>query len=161
MEVQILSAPYSLKGRGRALPKAQKAKVLNHMVKRATSAAGTGDTETRPIVRRRRRRTTVDFVAQTTLLTNSLLASRAARGVMSGATHDEIVAVVTWARGIHEEDAAMRQLKTRPRRAKAEISAERIARYDVAKALLDGVTAGSVAVDISDGKVYFRSCEGA
>lgn len=50
----------------------------------------------------------------------------------------------------------MRQLKTRPRRAKAEISAERIAKFDVNKATLDGVLAGQIGIDVDDeGNIVF------
>jgi hypothetical protein len=74
----------------------------------------------------------------------------------AGASQSAIIAVIEWARGVHDEDAALRQLKTRPRRAKAEISAERIAKFDVNKALLDGVLAGSVGINVDDdGNILF------
>ncbi|MGC4046035.1 MAG: hypothetical protein QM758_19770 [Armatimonas sp.] len=124
------------------------------MARRSTAAAATAETEVKPVVRRRRRRTTVDHAAQTSILVSALLKSRAE----SGAAQSAIISVIEWARGVHEEDAAMRQLKTRPRRAKAEISAERVAKFDVNKALLDGVLAGTVGINVDDeGNIIFLS----
>jgi len=122
------------------------------MARRSTAAAATAETEVKPVVRRRRRRTTVDHAAQTAILVNALLKSRGE----SGAAQSAIISVIEWARNVHEEDAAMRQLKTRPRRAKAEISGERVAKFDVNKALLDGVLAGQVGINIDeDGNIVF------
>ena len=108
----------------------------------------------KPIVRRRRRRTVIDHAAQTAVLVTALLKSRGGKGAPQSA----LIAIVEWARAVHEEDTTLRQLKTRPRRAKAEISAERIAKFDVNKALLDGVLAGQVGIDVDDeGNIVFLS----
>ncbi len=117
------------------------------MARRTTTAAApAADGEVKAPIRRRRRRTTIDHAAQTAILVGALLKARGE----SGASQSAIITVVEWARGVHEEDATLRQLKTRPRRAKAEISAERIAKFDVNKALLDGVLGGTVGINVDD-----------
>ena len=86
------------------------------------------------------------------ILVASLLKSRGGKGAPQSA----LITIVEWSREVHEEDTAMRQLKTRPRRAKAEISAERIAKFDVNKATLDGVLAGQIGIDVDDeGNIVF------
>ena len=123
------------------------------MARRATTAAPAADMdEAKPIVRRRRRRTVIDHSGQAVILVNSLLKSRNGKGAPQSA----LFSVMEWSRGVHEEDAALRQLKTRPRRAKAEISAERIGKFDINKALLDGVLAGEIGIDVDDdGNIVF------
>lgn len=128
------------------------------MARRATTKPETAAPEAaeapRTIIRRRRRRTTIDHAGQTAVLVSALLKSRGGKGAPQSA----LLAIVEWARAVHEEDTAMRQLKTRPRRAKAEISAERIAKFDVNKALLDGVLAGQIGIDVDDeGNIVFLS----
>ena len=119
----------------------------------ATAAPETAD-GAKPIIRRRRRRTIIDHAGQTVILVGALLKARGGKGAPQSA----LVSITEWARGVHEEDTALRQLKTRPRRAKAEISAERIAKFDVNKALLDGVLAGQVGIDVDDeGNIVFLS----
>ncbi len=121
----------------------------------ATPAATTESADAvKPIVRRRRRRTVIDHAGQTVVLVSALLKTRGGKGAPQSA----LMAVTEWARGVHEEDTTLRQLKTRPRRAKAEISAERIAKFDVNKALLDGVLAGQIGIDVDDeGNIVFLS----
>jgi hypothetical protein len=98
-----------------------------------------------PVVRRRRR-TTVDHGAQGQILVASLLKSRGE----SGATQEEALAIVLWARGIHEEAAELKALSMRVRRAKNENAAERQVALMLNQSLLDGVIAGSLAVDVSE-----------
>ena len=105
---------------------------------------GTEITATAPVMRRRRR-TTVDHGTQGQILVASLLKSRGERG----ATQEEALAVVLWARGIHEEVSELKALSTRVRRAKTENAAERQVALVLNQALLDGVIAGSLAVDVN------------
>lgn len=103
-------------------------------------------------IRRRRRRTTIDHAAQTILLVDAVLTSRAGRG----ATQDELQAVIAWARGVHSEAEALKLLVGRPRRMKAQASAERMAAFQLNKALLDGILAGSIGVDVDEnGAIVF------
>ena len=115
------------------------------LVKTDAAPAAEG-TEAVKVVRRRRRRTIIDHAGQTSILVAALLKSRSGKG----ASQSSVIEIVEWARGVHEEDAALRTLKTRPRRLKAEVSAERIAKFDVNKALLDGVLAGQIGIDVDD-----------
>ena len=106
-----------------------------------------------PVVRRRRRRSTVDHGAQTAILIDSLLKGRGA----GGATQEEALVVVNWARGVHAEEAELKTLTTRVRRAKALNAPERQVVLDLNKALLDGVLAGSLVVDVTEsGSVAFK-----
>lgn len=106
-----------------------------------------------PVVRRRRRRTTVDHGAQTAILIDSLLKGRGA----AGASQEEALAVVNWARGVHAEEAELKTLTTRVRRAKALNAPERQVVLDLNKALLDGVLAGSLIVDVNEsGSIVFK-----
>lgn len=106
-----------------------------------------------PVVRRRRRRSTVDHEAQTAILIDSLLKGRGA----AGATQEEALVVVNWARGVHAEEAELKTLTTRVRRAKALNATERQVVLDLNKALLDGVLAGSLVVDVTEaGSVAFK-----
>ncbi len=59
------------------------------------------------------RTTNIDHNAQGQILSESLLKSRGERG----ATQEEVLAVVTWARGVHVEAAELKTLITRVRRA--------------------------------------------
>ena len=109
-------------------------------------------TEAKAPIRRRRRRTVIDHVAQTKIIVNSLVKARGGAGA-SGA---DALAVVTWARGVHEEAAALKILTARVRKAKSEGVAERLVALDVNKALLEGVLSGDLLVDVADGNVIFR-----
>ena len=124
--------------------------------KAATEAAATTEvTITAPVVRRRRR-STVDHGAQAQILIDSLLRGRGA----SGASQEEALAVVNWASGVHAEDAELKVLTTRVRRAKAQNAPERQIALDVNKALLDGALAGSLVVDVNEaGSICFKHAE--
>lgn len=103
-----------------------------------------------PVVRRRR--TTVDHAAQSQILVASLLASRGEEG----ATQDEALAVVMWARKIHDEAAELKALSTRVRRSKTENLADRQVALTLNQALLNGVLSGALAVDVNeDGAISF------
>ena len=113
------------------------------------------ETSTTPatrVVKRRRRRTVIDHAGQTGILTGSLLKARGG----AGASEADILRVVLWARGVHEETAALKVLTARVRKAKAEGAAERSMVLDVNKALLEGVLSGSLLVDVVEGNVTFR-----
>ncbi len=106
-----------------------------------------------PIVRRRRRSSVVDHGAQGQILIESLFKSRGERG----ATQEEALAVVTWARGVHTEAAELKTLTTRVRRAKAQNAPERQIALGVSQSLLGGVLSGALSVDVNDeGAITFR-----
>jgi hypothetical protein len=106
-----------------------------------------------PIVRRRRRSSIVDHGTQSQILVESLLKSRGERG----ATLEEALAVVMWARGIHAEAAELKTLTTRVRRAKAQNAPERQITLGVQQSLLDGVLSGALSVDVNEaGAITFR-----
>jgi hypothetical protein len=116
------------------------------------SAATTEGAAVKPVVRRRRRRTTVDHVAQTGILIGALLKARDGAGTSQG----DALAVVSWARGVHEEEAALRALATQARKLKAPGVAERQMAHTVNKALLDGVLAGTTTINVdSEGSIVF------
>ncbi|MGC4044888.1 MAG: hypothetical protein QM758_13930 [Armatimonas sp.] len=116
----------------------------------ATEAAA--PVEEAPVVRRRRRRTTVDYAAQTDTLVSALLKARGESGVRQA----DALAVVNWARGVHTEGTELKTLATRVRKVKTESVAERQVAYEVNKALLDGVLAGQMTVNVDDtGNVVF------
>lgn len=107
-----------------------------------------------PVVRRRRRTTSIDHNAQGQILIESLLKSRGA----TGATQEEALAVVTWARGVHAEAAELKTLTTRVRRAKAQNAPERQIALGVNQALLDGVLSGALVIDVNEaGAITFRT----
>ncbi len=121
--------------------------------KAATEGAETNDETVAAPVRRRRRTTTVDHVAQAQILVESLLKGRGA----SGASQEEALAVVLWARGVHAEAAELKTLTTRVRRAKTLNAADRQIALTLNQSLLDGVLAGSLTVDVNAaGSVSFR-----
>ena len=106
-----------------------------------------------PVVRRRRT-INIDHNAQGQILIESLLKSRGERG----ATQEEALAVVTWARGVHAETAELKTLTTRVRRAKAQNAPERQIALGVNQALLDGVLSGALAIDVNEvGAITFRT----
>jgi hypothetical protein len=70
---------------------------------------------------------------------------------VKGATQEVLQSVIAWARGIREEGDALRELSGRPRRQKAQAPSERIARYDMNRALLDGILKGVITLDVLDG----------
>ena len=126
--------------------------------KAATDAAVATDetAATTPVVRRRRRTTTVDHGAQAQILVESLLKGRGAQG----ASQEEALAVVLWARGVHAEAAELKTLTTRVRRAKTMNAAERQVALMLNQALLSGVLSGSLIVDVNEaGIVSFRQAE--
>lgn len=106
-----------------------------------------------PAVRRRRRTARVDHGAQGEALVGSLLSGRGERG----ASQAEALAVVMWARGVHEEAAELKTLAARVRRAKAENAAERQVALQLNQTLLSGVLSGSLVVDVDEaGSLAFR-----
>lgn len=79
-------------------------------------------------------------------LVESLLRSRG----IKGATQDELQGVVAWARSIRAEGQSLTELSARPRRAKTQAPADRVARFEMNRALLDGVLGGTIALDVQD-----------
>jgi hypothetical protein len=109
-----------------------------------------------PIRRRRRRRTTPpaapDYGGETTLVVEAALKSRGAKG----ATQDVLQNVVNWARSVRTEGDELRVLASRPRRLKTQAPVERTARYEMNKALLDGILTGGITLDVlEDGQIVF------
>lgn len=103
--------------------------------------------EATPVVRRRRRTSRViDHAAQTALLIESLLKTRGSRG----ASQEELQSVVNWARGVHAETEELKTLVGRPRRQKALASPDRMAAYELNKALLESALAGSIGLDVNE-----------
>lgn len=114
----------------------------------------TSETTPAAPLKRRRRRRVIDHAAQTAILVESLLKTRAGRG----ATQQELISVIEWARAVHAEAEALRVLAGRPRRAKAEAPTERVARFEVNKTLLDGVLGGTLGLDVDEaGSIVFLS----
>ncbi|GEM_PF-788888 len=115
----------------------------------ATNAAETGAAET-PVKRRRRRRTSATLLAETanetTALVEAVLRSRGAKG----ATQDALQSVISWSREIRAEGEALKELSSRPRRQKTQAPADRVSRFEMNRALLDGVLAGTVLLDLRD-----------
>jgi len=108
-----------------------------------------------PVRRRRRRRTTTLLPEQgneTATLIEAVLRSRGSRG----ASPDMLTGVITWARAVRTEGDALKELSGRPRRQKTQAPMERIAKYEMNRALLDGILAGTVALDVQeDGSLQF------
>ena len=117
-------------------------------------AETTSEATSAPVVRRRRRTTNVDHNAQGQILIASLLKSRGERG----ATQEEALAVVTWARGVHAEAAELKTLTTRVRRAKTQNAPERQITLGVNQTLLEGALSGALAIDVNEaGSITFRT----
>lgn len=113
-------------------------------------------TSTPRVVRRRRTITRVDHGAQQALLVGSLLKGRGS----AGASQEELLAVVNWARGVHAEADELKALATRVRRAKAQNASERQVALSVNQILLDGVLSGALIVDVNaEGGITFKSAE--
>ena len=109
-----------------------------------------------PVARRRRRSSVVDHGAQAQILIDSLLRGRGA----SGASQQEALAVVLWARGVHAEAEELKTLTTRVRRAKTLNAADRQVALTLNQILLDGVLAGSLIVDVNEaGAISFRQAQ--
>ena len=126
--------------------------------KAATEAAATtGEIVAAPVVRRQRRSSVVDHGVQGQILVESLLKGRGA----AGASQEEALAVVLWARGVHTEAAELKALTTRVRRAKAQNAPERQVALTLNQVLLSGVLAGSLVVDVTEsGSVAFKQAVG-
>ena len=125
----------------------QPIKKENQMGRRPKSAVpGEVAPATVAAVRRKRRSRIVDHQAQGRILLASLLKSRTERG----ATQQEALAVVLWARGIHAEATELNALSTRVRRAKTENFADRQVALLLNQALLAGVLEGTLSIDITE-----------
>lgn len=102
--------------------------------------------EAAPKKRRRRRAQSPDYAAETQTLIDAVLRSRGTRG----ATQEILASVVAWARSVRSEGDALRGLAGQPRRQKTQAPADRTARYEMNKALLEGVLSGNIALDVHD-----------
>jgi hypothetical protein len=72
------------------------------------------------------------------------------------ASQKDMEIVLGWVRGVGGESEALKELVKRPRRAKAEGAGERIAKLELNKALLQGLLAGELAIDVdTDGDIIF------
>jgi hypothetical protein len=122
-----------------------------------TPAAEGAETPTR---RRRRRRTVAapDYANETVTLVEAVLKGRGSRG----ATPETLQAVVNWARTVRGEGDALKELAGRPRRQKAQAAGDRIVKFEMNRALLDGVLAGAIALDVQeDGSLVFMHASAA
>ncbi len=76
-------------------------------------------------------------------------------------SESDAVAVVSWARGVHEEGAALRALGTRATKSRAEGVVERQIAHEVNKTLLDGLLSGGMTINIGEeGSAIFGHMEG-
>ncbi|MDX1934359.1 MAG: hypothetical protein SFU56_17285 [Capsulimonadales bacterium] len=75
-----------------------------------------------------------------------------------GATPDVLHSVVSWARSVREEGTAIHSGRSETsRRQRAEISSDRIARYEMNLSLLNGVLKGAIALNVEEnGELVFR-----
>lgn len=125
----------------------------------ASEAANNGGDAAAPAVKRRRRRKSlptalVNELSDANALVAALLQSRGEQG----ATQDDFHVVVAWARGIRDEGTALNTLSARPRQQKTMAPTERLTRYEMNRALLDGVIEGSIGLDVvEDGTLRFVS----
>jgi hypothetical protein len=118
---------------------------------RTTAAAKTGTTTT-PVRRRRRTQAAPDYSADTAKIIAAVLKNRAGKG----ATPEHLQKVIQWVQAIRAENEAYTELAGRPRRRKAAFQAERMAKYELNKALLDGILSGEITLDIlDDGSMVF------
>jgi hypothetical protein len=111
-----------------------------------TTAAGT-------TTRRRRRTTTApDYTADTAKIIAAVLKNRGDKG----ANTELLQKVIRWTQEIRTENEAYNELATRPRRRKTVFAAERLTKYELNKALLDGILSGDITLDIQeDGNFIF------
>lgn len=59
--------------------------------------------------------------------------------------------VVAWARSVRDEGSELAEIAKKPRRAKAQAPADRLARHEMNRALLEGILAGRIALDVQEG----------
>jgi hypothetical protein len=111
--------------------------------------ANSGTTVATPVRRRRRRTVAPNAVTLSRTIIDSMLAS-------GSASQKDMEIVLEWVRNVTLEAEALKELSKRPRRAKAEGATERIAKLELNKALLQGLLASDLAVDVdSDGEIVF------
>ena len=95
---------------------------------------------------------------ETASLVEAVLRSRGAKG----ATQEALQSVIAWAREVRAEGDTLKELAGRPRRQKTQAPADRIARYEMNRALLDGVLSGGILLDLrDDGSFIFLHRESA
>jgi len=100
---------------------------------------------------RKTRALSTDTVTETAKIIEAALKSRGAHGALQ----DDLQAIMDWARGVRAEGEALKDFNGRPRRQKAESYPERIARFEMNRALLDGVLAGNIGLDVQNGALRF------
>ncbi len=121
-----------------------------------TPRATIGDTGATPVRRPGRPRRTIsdDSAQETATIVDAVLRSRGS----TGATPELLASVISWAREVREEGDVLTELGSRPRRRKTAPAPERIARYEMDRALLDGVLKGTVLLDVQEGgQLLFKS----
>jgi hypothetical protein len=97
-----------------------------------------------------------DTYAETTTLIQAVLQSRGGQGASPETLHT----VIAWAQSVREEGEELRELSSRMRRQKPIVPRERLARYELNRALLDGVLAGAIALRVEDsGQLLFLNRE--
>ncbi|GAB4457593.1 MAG: hypothetical protein OHK0029_17660 [Armatimonadaceae bacterium] len=118
----------------------------------AAEAPKDGETPTPRRRRRRRAPGTSDTYSETSTLINAVLRSRRDHG----ATPEVLQHVISWAHSVREEGEELREMTGRTRRQKPNIPGDRVARYELNRALLDGVLAGTITLRVEDdGKLLF------
>jgi hypothetical protein len=132
------------------------------MARRTTKLVAEPVPEPTPVIdtpiRRRRRRTTIDTETQSSRLVSALLATRGARG----ASQTELRNIIQWARSVNAEAEHFKTVSGRQRRIRQQGTADRLAAFQLDKALLDGVLDGKIGIDIDDsGQIIFLNVEGA
>ena len=121
---------------------------------RTTATRGAAKPAGTTTTTRRRRRTSAapDYTAETAKIIAAVLKNRGSKG----ATPDLLQKVIEWTRAIRDENEAYTELANRPRRRKAAFANDRLAKYELNKALLDGILAGDLTLDIlEDGSMVF------
>ncbi len=117
--------------------------------------ASDGTDPAKKVRRKRRAVTPVDTAAETAKIVEAALKSRGAQGAMQ----DDLQIIVDWARTVRTEGDALKDFADRPRRQKVESYSERLARYEMNRALLDSVLAGMVILDVQNGAIRFLHAE--
>lgn len=105
-----------------------------------------GESPTRRRRRRRTQNTAPDYAAETVSLVEAALRSRGARG----ASQELLQSVISWARSVRAEGEELKLLQGRPRRQKTQAPADRLVRYEMNRALLDGILAGTIVLDVQE-----------
>jgi len=119
----------------------------------------TENTAPRPVRRRGPNRKTLtvsaapDSFVETKAIIAAILKSRGDRG----ASAEILQNVISWARNVRAEEAALKELSSRQRRPKTGVDGDRVAKNELNRALLEGILEGVITLDVSEeGTLSFR-----